>query len=302
MPATRLTLSQEACDVFSRGRKHSNCNGIVLAYGLENVTTAMVQKLCDEATESYAKEVLNWTGDESDKPKTFTPVNDGPFQTLNECTEHLVRHLQGSFEPSPPRSLPTYSHGYVAFSRKNQSTIATLVLPYWARGPWRISHRPIPIHTELGMTVESLRMGDAFERDVLVQYPPACPEDESSSEESDPGPEIKWAFAIFSTGLTSALRVVGMIDPWTTEDDHQPSAATVDLLADPKTSRKLFICCDNDQPAAKGALVMQMEWDSNIAREQTDLQDIGATTTIHKERVQIGAALAKAYEMVQDLD
>lgn len=187
------------------------------------------------------------------------------------------------------------------------------------------------METELALTVKSLRMGDVFERDVLDQWPLAGPEDESSSSQSDPGPATKWAFAVFGTGLESALPLLGLIYPLTDESDHQPSAAAVDLIVDPETNwyqmsrermnqlflvicrdderrgwrtkgmrlhRREFICCDNDKPKEKGVLVMQMEWDG----KDEVLQTIGTTAKVHEIRVEAEAALAKAYEMAEDWD
>lgn len=130
MPSTILSLPQDASDVFSKGNSHAVENGLMFAYGLENVTTAMVQKSCDKATESYARQILNWPQGQLDKPDIFTPVGDGAFQTLDDCTKHFVRHLRALLESSPPKAIPTYPHGYVAFSEKDMSTSATLVVAY----------------------------------------------------------------------------------------------------------------------------------------------------------------------------
>lgn len=160
-------------------------------------------------------------------------------------------------------------------------------------------------------------------------------EDESSSPESEPGPANKPAFAVFSPGLAAALPLLSLIDPCTDEDDHQPSTATIDLIGDTETNRykmskkrmkqlfpvicrddehrnwrtkgmhlhgRVFICCDNDQPKDQGVLVMQMEWDEGIERDEKALQTIGTNAVVHELRVEVEAALAKAYQIAKDLD
>lgn len=106
MSSTILSLPQDASDVFSKGNEYAVENGVVFAYDLKNFTTGMIQKSCDEATESYARQILNWPNSQLDKPEIFTPVGDGAFQNLNDCTEHFVRHLQALFESSRPWIFP----------------------------------------------------------------------------------------------------------------------------------------------------------------------------------------------------
>lgn len=55
-----LELPPDVSDVFDKGSQHAVDNGKVFAYGLKDVTTAMVQETCYQATENYAKEILNW--------------------------------------------------------------------------------------------------------------------------------------------------------------------------------------------------------------------------------------------------
>lgn len=59
MPSKSLNLPQDASDVFDKGNKHAVDNGMVLIYGLQNTTKTMIQKSCDRATKSYARQALN---------------------------------------------------------------------------------------------------------------------------------------------------------------------------------------------------------------------------------------------------
>lgn len=56
----KIDLPPDASDLFDQGTQYAVDDGKVFGYGLKDVTTAMVQETCNQATESYAKEILKW--------------------------------------------------------------------------------------------------------------------------------------------------------------------------------------------------------------------------------------------------
>lgn len=180
-----LDIPLDAPEAFEKGNKYAHDISMVLAYGLKDITTAKVQETCDEARESYARDTLEWEGDPEDKPDIFTPVTEGPFETLDDCTRHYVKHLQDLFETSSPKDIPTYPHGFVALSNDELPRKATLVLAYKDRDRWKLEYRPVPIQNELGLTFESLRMGDMFAEDVLRELDDEEQEDSFEDEDGD---------------------------------------------------------------------------------------------------------------------
>lgn len=322
----------DASDVFDRGNQYAVEDGKLLGYGLKGVTTAMVQDICNQATESYAKEILNWPNGRLAKPDIFSPVDEGTFEDLGECTKHFVKYLRDLFESSPPKQIPTYPHAFIAVSKDEAPHNATLVLAYKARGLWQLEHRSVAVKVELGQSVDGLRMGDETAKDLLNRYASDGPANttEQRRGDSDSRSTDKWAFAVFSTGLLSALPLPALIDPST--DEVQPSEATLDLIGDPETSRfqmswermkelfpvvcrdderrgwrtngmklhkKVFICCDNDKPEEKGVLVMQLEWDGDTEKDDQELKNVGKAAKVHETRVGVKEALTKAREIAE---
>lgn len=81
-------------------------------------------------------------------------------------------------------------------------------------------------------------MGDMTTKDVLDRYVgdgQKKPTDQHYGDSDDFRPPDKWAFAVFSTSLTSALPLPTLIDPST--DEVRPSETMLDLIGDPKTSQ-----------------------------------------------------------------
>jgi hypothetical protein len=307
-------------------------NGKALAYGLKNVTKAMAQEACDKATESYAKEVLHWPNGRLAKPDIFSPVDAGQFENLGDCTKHFAAHLLDLFRSSPLKQLPTYPHAFLVISKEEMPSYATLVLAYKSRGRWQLEHRSIPVYVEFGQPVESLRFSDETAEEILDRYALDNPTETTEQYHgmSDAPSAEKWGFAVFSTGLASALPLPALIDPST--DEARPSEATPDLIGDPETSRfqmcpermkqlfpvicrnderrgwrtngmslhkKVFICCDNDQPEDKGVLAMQMEWNGDTQKSNKELQNVGKAATVRETRVGVKEALAKARETAE---
>lgn len=325
-----IDLPPGAGDLLEQGTHYAVDDGKVLAYGFNDVAAAMVQETCNQATESYAREVLQWPKGRLAKPDIFSPV-EGVFANLNDCTQHFLEYLQDIFKSSPLEQLPTYPHAFIAVSKNNLSSKVTLVLAHRSHGIWQLKSVSVPVEVELGQSVDSLRMGDETTKGILDQYTCDSPAMSSPQRRDDveSQPTDKWAFAVFSTGLASALPLPALIDPST--DEVLPSEATLDLIGDPETSRfqmswermkqlfpvicrederrgwrtngmelhrTVFICCDNDNPEKNGVLVMQMMWDGDTGKDKRALENSGKAAKVHMERVEVREALRKARETV----
>ncbi|KAF5671878.1 hypothetical protein FDENT_10724 [Fusarium denticulatum] len=165
--------SQYASRAFEKGNHHALENSTVLAYGLHGVTAADVQKACEIATETYAKKILNWPNGRLEKPEIFkVESHDGQLRDSNDCFERFIDHLHDVFETSPPKDLPVYPHAFVIMdgSCLEKDATAMLVLAHKPEDEWRVGHCHVPIEVELGLAVESLRLGDVTETDVLDQF------------------------------------------------------------------------------------------------------------------------------------
>ncbi|KAF4494446.1 hypothetical protein FAGAP_9431 [Fusarium agapanthi] len=165
--------SQEASVLFEKGNHHALENSIVLVYGLHDVTPQDVQQACDFATETYAKKILNWPNGRLEKPDIFKFENhDEELKDLEACIKRFVGHLHEVFEASPPKDLPTYPHAFVVMGENclKVDVTATLVLAHEPEDEWIVQHCCVPIEVELGLAVESLRLGDVTERDMLDQF------------------------------------------------------------------------------------------------------------------------------------
>lgn len=168
-----IELPSDAGDLFDKGTQYAVDDGMVLGYGLKDVTTAMVREICNQATESYAKEILYWPNSRLAKPDIFSPVDEeDTFENLDDCTRHFIEQLRNLFKSSPPKQIPTYPHAFIAISKDDMPNNVTLVLADNSCDSWKLEHRSVPVKVELGQSVDSLRMGDDTARDVLDRY--AC--------------------------------------------------------------------------------------------------------------------------------
>ncbi|CAL5873124.1 uncharacterized protein PFLUO_LOCUS7393 [Penicillium psychrofluorescens] len=171
-----IELPPGASDVFDQGNQYALDNGLVFAYGLKEVTTAIIQETCNQATESYAKEILGWPNGRLAKPEIFSSVKeDTLFENLGDCTKHFVRYLHDLFKSSPPKMLPTYPHAFIAVSKEEDSrdkipSHVILVLAHKSHGQWQLEHRSVPLQVKLGLSVSSLTMGDVTAEDILDEY------------------------------------------------------------------------------------------------------------------------------------
>ncbi|KAF4447199.1 hypothetical protein F53441_9246 [Fusarium austroafricanum] len=172
--AYKIPVPKGAGDFFEKGNNYHCENSMTLAYGLHDTTKADVQKVCDRATESYAREILDWPNSgRFDKPDIFKADDtEGELKSLEDCTKRFVNHLAGLFQSSPPYDLPTYPHAFIVIDGKAESVkSATLVIAHQPdEGErWQVEHCSVLVHVELGLAVESLRMGDIPEQDLLGQ-------------------------------------------------------------------------------------------------------------------------------------
>ncbi|SPJ72215.1 uncharacterized protein FTOL_01943 [Fusarium torulosum] len=166
-------IVKEAAYLFEKGNYYSLDNAEMLVYGLNDATTLAVQQVCDNATESYARKILNWPNGRPDKPDIFkVDAESGKLQDVDECIKQFACYLHKLFQPSPPYDLPIYPHAFVVVDmQKVQSNeTVTLVVAYESDEEWKMGHCSVPVQVDLGLTVESLRMGDITEEDVLNQF------------------------------------------------------------------------------------------------------------------------------------
>ncbi|EKJ69141.1 hypothetical protein FPSE_10665 [Fusarium pseudograminearum CS3096] len=134
-----------------------------------------------------------------------------------------------------------------------------------------------------------------------------------------------WAFVLFATGLQPALPLLAMIDP---AINHYPSSeATLQLGTQSQISEqrmrqmfpltvrddrrrgwrtngmklhsKIFIYCDNDDPGKKGVVVVLVDWDGNIDREDIELNEAFDKADYQVKRVSVDNALEQACELAQ---
>ncbi|CAJ0543745.1 Ff.00g039050.m01.CDS01 [Fusarium sp. VM40] len=163
----------EEADLFEKGNHYYLDNAKVLVYGLNDATTLAVQHVCDNATESYASKILNWPNGRLEKPHVCrVDAQDGKLQNVDDCKHRFVNQFRELFQSSPPYDLPLYPHAFVVvdMEKVQSNETVTLAVVYESDEQWKIRHCPVPIQVELGLTVESLRMGDITEEDVPNQF------------------------------------------------------------------------------------------------------------------------------------
>ena len=165
-----LPLPPNASSLFQQGNDYHVDNGKVLAYGLRSVSQSLVNDVCEDMTNSYAKEILNWPKGRIDKPEVFFVVEDGPFDSLSKCAEHFVEQLRTLLETtSPEEDLSLYPHAFIAIAQRQGSQFAVLFVAHCPEDDWLLEYREIPIQVEMGLIVTSLTMGDITEADMLEQ-------------------------------------------------------------------------------------------------------------------------------------
>ncbi|KAJ4129194.1 hypothetical protein NW768_007729 [Fusarium equiseti] len=163
--------------LFEKGNHYALDNAPIVVFPANGATSSVAHKICDEATESYARKILNWPNGRLEKPEIFDIyTGDTKLGTLDDCTRLFVDLLQKVLDsvPQPPaqnpaEDLPMYPHAFVIVDGRNDGLV-TLVLVCEVEQGWKMEHCLVPVEVELGLTIESLRMGDITEQDVLDQF------------------------------------------------------------------------------------------------------------------------------------
>jgi len=166
-----LELPPQAHDIFDKAGQYALEDSKFSAYGLESVTKDHVKEVCDRATESYARKELHWPRSRIAKPTILVQVGDGgPFKDLGSCIEDFVKRLRRMFGSSPPKQLPTYPLGFVAFSSGSARDKATIVLAHHADDVWLLDYCLVSVDVQLASSLDSLRMGNVTADDILNRY------------------------------------------------------------------------------------------------------------------------------------
>ncbi|KAJ5475861.1 hypothetical protein N7475_001590 [Penicillium sp. IBT 31633x] len=181
-----IQVPLDVMEVFNEGNKYALEDGKLFVYGLKGTTTDVVQEICKQATESYAKDILNWPHGRLAKPEIFSPVDEGPLDDLGDCFKYFVKQLRDLFDSSPPKQLLTYPHAFIAVSKDEMPNNAILVIAYESCGIWKLEYRSVPIQVELGQFVDSLRMGDESPEDRLDRYNPGPAKTTSNNSDYQP--------------------------------------------------------------------------------------------------------------------
>lgn len=327
-----IELPSNASGVLERGIHRVNESALVLAYGLKDVSSTTIQETCDRATETYARSILHWPEGRLAKPDVFKPVEKTGFTSIEECASHYIQYIDSVLESSP-QDMPEYPEGFIVLSEDQLPDKAALVLAYQLGEDWFMDYRLIPIDVKLAMEVCSVRMVEKETIEVLDEYRADGEESlaDQRTEHYKPAIESDCRFAAFTTVEGIAMDAEDLLDP--ANNFLDVSDSVLSLFGDPDTSmklvsfermkeifpvicqdqdeggfpdakplhRKVFVCCDNDNLEADGALVIQMEWDGNIERSKEELQSIGASSVLHETRVDIRQALKKAREIADSL-
>ncbi|KAI7214136.1 hypothetical protein KC333_g6174 [Hortaea werneckii] len=285
---------------------------------------------CTNAEESYARQVLGWPKGRLAKPSIFRESTTRPGN-IQACVTQFVHHIGQLLERKAhedSNELEVYPFAFVVFDHDDPSSQVTVMVALKGEDDqWSLESCRIPLEVQLGQKLDSLRMGDISEQDLVSSYgissPPATAQQPRSSS-SQTSSQDHWSFAIFSTGLPNALSLPAWIDART--DSVHPTKASVDLIGNPKDSRyqmkweyvkalfpiacrdtkkadgikmhrHIFICCDNDDPQSEGLLLINVDWDENVDRSDEELKAVGEQLEHTETRVQLSECLQKARDM-----
>jgi len=170
-------VSQKCAALFEKGNHYALDNAPIIAFPTNSTTLSTAQKICDQATEGYARKVLNWPNGRLEKPEIFEMyTGNEELGNLGDCIETFVnllrKALDSATEPpvqNPAEELSMYPHAFIIVDGQNDGHI-TLVLACEIEHGWKVEQCLVPVDVELGMAVESLRMGDITEQDLLEQF------------------------------------------------------------------------------------------------------------------------------------
>ena len=173
-----LTMVKDNYSIlFEKSLHYALDNAPIIAFPANGTTASAAQKICDEATESYARKILNWPNGRLAKSDIFEiHTGDEKLEGLDDCVELFVDLLQKTLDsaPEPPAQNPAeelsmYPHAFVIVDGRNDGLV-TFAVACETEGGWKIEHCLVPVDVELGTTVESLRFGDITEEEVIDQF------------------------------------------------------------------------------------------------------------------------------------
>ncbi|KAI7337401.1 hypothetical protein KC315_g2329 [Hortaea werneckii] len=218
---------------------------------------------------------------------------------VQACVTQFVHHIGQLLERKAhedSNQLEVYPFAFVVFDHDDPSSQVTVMVALKGEDDQlSLESCGIPLEVQLGQELDSLRMGDISTQDLVS-----------------------------STGLPNALSLPAWIDAKT--DSVLPTKASVDLIGNPKDSRyqmkweyvkalfpiacrdtkkadgikmhrRIFICCDNDDPHNKGLLLINVDWDENVDRSNEELEAVGEQLEHTETRVQLSECLQKARDM-----
>jgi len=161
-------LPTEACRLLDQGGEYNFDDCKIAAYRLKGVDDKQLRQLCEAATDSYAREILNWPNGRLAKPEIFELDSQAALTDISACVQRFIDRLQTLLESQPPRMLPIYYKAFITASKDNAPGRTKLVLFHKPQGEqWRVDCVECPIAIELGLTVTSLTMTDETVEDVL---------------------------------------------------------------------------------------------------------------------------------------
>lgn len=302
------------------------------------LSTASLVPICDSLTKSY---VIDLLGEEKveDYHEFLQPILT-PFLSVQHCIEHHFDSLdKWLVEQSKPENCSRiYPHGLLVFDKNGQE--ALLIHVDQNNHTWYIGSIYLPI-TELESRLPSLIFGDEWFGDMCAEHDVRVPQNDPDINENykEHHRDVTGAwknntprFAVFSTGWSHALPVLGMLDD--VHEDAPFGHADVELCsltgskylgekdklrekfpayvaADQRGEKRhggkgpclscrplhksIFIDVDNAEPRVNGVLVCTMEWDGETnGKSDEQLGEKGSKARIQTMRVGVAFAVATA--------
>lgn len=323
-------LNNIRCDDWSR----------VPVYFLSSseLSPASIVQICDSLTKSY---VIDLLGEEQveDYHEFLQPILT-PFSSVQDCIKHHFEFLdEWLLEQSEPEKFSRiYAHGLLVFDKNDQE--ALLIYVDQNNHTWYIGSIYLPI-TELEWRLTSLIFGDEWFGDMCAEHDVRVPQNdpninenykEHRKDETGAWKNNAPRFAVFSTGWSHALPVLGMLDD--AHEDVPFGHADVEIYpltgsmylgekeklrekfpayvaADQRGERRhggkgpclscrpvdksIFIDVDNPEPRVQGVLVCTMEWNGETnGKSDEQLAVIGSKAKIQTNRVGVAFAVATA--------
>ncbi|KAI5196468.1 hypothetical protein E4T39_07781 [Aureobasidium subglaciale] len=344
MTSTQLQIPPSAIGTLTHaytGRASDDSRIDVYFLSSSDLSSTSLVSVCDSLTASYVRDYFG--DDQVEGYQQFLTPIPSPFACVQDCIDDHFDRLDKWLldHPAPERDVAIYPYGIVVFERDEQN--ALLVHIDSINKTWHIGSLRLPV-ADLSLEVTSLIMGDehfgdlCYKRDIRVpQNDPNIDENYKDHHKHESGLWKNNAprFAVFSTGLTHALPVTGMLDnsyndvPFGHSDvelygldnaryigDKTKLRAQflVNVAADQRGEKRhegkgpcpscrplhksIFIEVDNDDPRVKGVLVCKMVLDESLdAKSDEQLAEIGRMARVEMKRVGVVFAVATAKAM-----